>query len=65
MGTKLDILNDPLGVAHALIERYGVKAACVARWKALWARDHQDARLMEAWQWIAGAADEMLRADVD
>jgi hypothetical protein len=60
---KFDIINDAPTVARALIERYGVRASCVARWKALWARGHDDRTMMEAWQWVAGAADEMLRAE--
>lgn len=60
---KLDIRRDPGGVARALIERYGVAAISVARYKALWARSVDDPRSWEAWQWVAGATAELLRAE--
>ena len=60
---KLETRRDAQSVARALIERYGVAAESVARWKALWARDQQDQRQMEAWQWVAGATVELLRAE--
>ena len=60
---KLDIRRDPGGVARALIDRYGVAAISVARYKALWARNNHDNRGWEAWQWIAGATAELLRAE--
>ena len=62
---KLDIARDPGGVARALIDRYGVAAGSVARWKALWARSRADDGAMLAWQWVAGATDEILRAEPD
>lgn len=61
--TKLETRRDAQSVARALIERYGVAAESVARWKALWARDQQDHRQMEVWQWVAGATVELLRAE--
>ena len=60
---KLDIRKDPGGVARALIERYGVAAISVARYKALWARNTDDPGSWEAWQWVAGATAELLRAE--
>lgn len=60
---KLDIRRDPGGVARALIERYGVAAISVARYKALWARSTDDPGSWEAWQWVAGATAELLRAE--
>lgn len=54
---------DARGIAKRLIERYGIAAISVARYKALWARSLSDTPTMEAWFWIAGAADEMLRAE--
>lgn len=65
MAKKFDVVKDPPEVARALVERYGIRAGSVARWKALWAKNQADRSLMEAWQWVAGAADEMLRAEPD
>jgi hypothetical protein len=62
---KLEISRDPGRIARALIERYGVAASSVARWKALHARSRADAGAMQAWQWVAGATDEILRAEPD
>jgi hypothetical protein len=60
---KLDIRRDPGGVARALIDRYGVAAISVARYRALWARSHREDGDWEAWQWIAGTTMELLRAE--
>jgi hypothetical protein len=60
---KLDIQRDPGGVARALVERYGIAAISVARYKALWARSVDDVGGWQAWQWVAGATAELLRAE--
>ena len=60
---KLETRRDAQSVARALIERYGIAAESVARWKALWAREQQDPQGMEIWQWVAGATVELLRAE--
>jgi hypothetical protein len=60
---KLDIQRDPGGVARALVDRYGVAAISVARYKALWARSVDDLGGWQAWQWVAGATAELLRAE--
>jgi hypothetical protein len=46
-----------------LISRYGEQAAAYASHQALKARRRGDQRLMDAWNWIAGAVNEVLRTE--
>ncbi|HKW52247.1 MAG TPA: hypothetical protein VJO12_01035 [Stellaceae bacterium] len=46
-----------------LISHYGVQAGTYAAHQALKARERGDERLVEKWRWIAGAVEEVLRAD--
>jgi len=65
MTTKTNQRRDAHAVAKLLISHYGVQAGPYASHQALKARERGDERLMQAWRWIAGAVDEVLRADPD
>ena len=57
--------RDARAVAKLLISHYGVQAGTYASHQALKARERGDERLVEAWRWIAGAVEEVLRAPPD
>jgi hypothetical protein len=65
MTTETNQRRDAHAVAKLLISHYGVQAGPYASHQALKARERGDERLMQAWRWIAGAVDEVLRADPD
>ena len=65
MTTETNQRRDAHAVAKLLISHYGVQAGPYASQQALKARESGDERLMQAWRWIAGAVDEVLRADPD
>jgi hypothetical protein len=46
-----------------LISRYGEQASAYASHQALKARQRGDQRVMDAWRWIAGAIEEVLRSE--
>lgn len=49
-------------IAELLIASYGERAANHAALQAAKARNHGEARLMEAWEWIANAVFRAMRA---
>jgi hypothetical protein len=55
--------RDARAVAKLLISQYGVQAGTYAAHQALKARERGDERLAQKWRWIAGAVEEVLRAD--
>jgi hypothetical protein len=63
MTTETNRRRDARAVAKLLISHYGVQAGTYASHQALKARERGDERLMESWRWIAGAVEEVLRAD--
>jgi hypothetical protein len=50
-------------LANELIASFGVRATSYANYQALQARQNGDRFLMNAWRWIAGATDEILRSE--
>lgn len=57
--------RDAQAIAKLLISRYGEQATTYASLQALKARSRGDQRLMNTWNWIAGAVSEVLRAEPD
>jgi hypothetical protein len=55
--------RDAEAIAKLLISRYGEQATAYASHQALKARSRGDQRLMNAWNWIAGAVTEVLRTE--
>ena len=60
-----DHQKDVRDLAKLLISRYGEQAGAYASHQALKARQRGDQRVMEAWRWIVGAIDEVLRSEPD
>lgn len=65
MTTETNQRRDARAIAKLLISRYGEQAVSYASHQALQARERGDTRMMEAWRWIAGAVNEVLRAEPD
>jgi len=65
LSTQSSHPRDAQAVAKLLISRYGEQAVAYASHQALKARRRGDQRLMDAWNWIAGAVTEVLRAEPD
>ncbi len=63
MSTQSSPPRDAQAIAKLLISRYGEQAAAYASQQALKARRRGDQRLMDAWNWIAGAVNEVLRTE--
>jgi hypothetical protein len=63
MNTETDQRRDARAIAKLLISRYGEQAYAHASHQALKARERGNRRHMEAWRWIAGAVQELLRAE--
>jgi hypothetical protein len=65
MTSQTNPRRDAQAVAKLLISHYGVQAVTYASHQALKARERGDQRLVQKWRWIAGAVEEVLRADLD
>lgn len=52
-------------IAKLLISQYGERAYAHASHQALKARDRGDRRKMVAWRWVAGAVQDVLKAEPD
>jgi hypothetical protein len=63
LSTESSSPRDAQAIAKLLISRYGEQAAAYASHQALKARRRGDQRLMDAWNWIAGAVNEVLRTE--
>ena len=63
MSTVPDHNKDIRDLAKLLISRYGEQASAYASHQALKARQRGDQRVMDAWRWIAGAIEEVLRSE--
>ena len=65
MNTDTEQRRDVRAIAKLLISRYGEQAYAYASHQSLKARERGNQRHMEAWRWIAGAVQELLRAEPD
>jgi len=57
--------NEIRDLANQLIHAFGIRSTSYARHQALKARERGEGLHHAAWQWIAGATVEILRAEPD
>ncbi len=55
--------RDIRDIAKLLISQYGERAYAHASHQALKARERGDRRKMVAWRWVAGAVQDVLKAE--